>query len=281
MGNLTPWWRRIAVTCVVAAGLSGASGPAQAQTQAQSGPDGRPAVDPAILDDVASASRILADLGVVDGFGHVSVRHPTNPNHFLMSRSLAPALVTPDDIMEFDLDGNPVDARGRAVFLERFIHGEIYKTRSDVNAVVHTHSPGVIPFGVSKVALRPMYHNAAFLGSGVPVFDIRTAAGGPTDMLVRNNALGKALAQTLADKPVALMRGHGDVVVGPTVQVATFRAYYTDVNARLQAQAIGLGGGDIDFLTPEESAKADATNLQVLGRAWDLWKRRISGGASK
>ncbi len=276
MENLRPW-RRLAAMCIVVAGL-GAFAPAQAQ---QSGPNARPPVDPAILDDVASASRILADLSVLDGFGHVSVRHPTNPTHFLMSRSLAPALVTPDDIMEFDLDGTPVDARGRAVFLERFIHGEIYKTRSDVNAVVHTHSAGVIPFGVSKVALQPMYHNAAFLGAGVPVFDIREAAGGATDMLVRNNDLGKALAQTLADKPVALMRGHGDVVVGPTVQAATFRAYYTEVNARLQAQAIGLGGGAIEFLTPEESAKADATNLQVLGRAWDLWKRRIGGGAGK
>jgi HCOMODA/2-hydroxy-3-carboxy-muconic semialdehyde decarboxylase len=279
--------RRFVLTCAAAAAiLGGGFGSARAQAQAQSGQDAaaaaRPAgVDPAVLDDIASASRILADLGVLDGFGHVTARHPANPNRFLMSRSLAPALVMPDDVMEFDLDGNPVDARGRAVFLERFIHAEIYKARPDVNAVIHTHSAGVIPFGVSTVALRPMYHNAAFLGAGVPVFDIRTAAGGPTDMLVRNSALGKALAETLADKPVALMRGHGDVVVGPTVQVATFRAYYTDVNARLEAQAIGLGGsGEINFLTPEESTKADATNLQILGRAWDLWKRRVSGGAS-
>jgi len=176
--------------------------------------------------------------------------------------------------MEFDLDGNAVDARGRAVFLERFIHGEIYRARADVNAVVHSHSPGVIPFSVSQVPLKPLYHNPAFLGAGVPVFDIREV-GGETDMLVRNAALGKALAQTLADKPVALMRGHGDVAVGPTVQAATFRTYYTEVNARLQAQAIGLGG-PINFLTPEESAKADATNMQVLGRAWDLWKRKVT-----
>lgn len=241
---------------------------------AQPAPGPRPTVDAAVLDDLAAASRILADLGVLDGFGHVSMRHPTDPNRFMMSRSLAPALVTPDDIMEFDLDGNAVDARGRAVFLERFIHGEIYRARPDVNAVVHSHSPGVIPFSVSQTPLKPMYHNAAFLGAGVPVFEIRDP-GGMTDMLVRNAALGKALAQTLADKPVALMRGHGDVAVGPTVQAVTFRAYYTEVNARLQAQAIGLGG-PINFLTPEESAKADATNMQVLGRAWDLWKRKVT-----
>ena len=191
-----------------------------------------------------------------------------------MSRARAPALVTPADVMEFDLDGNAVDARGRSVFLERFIHAEIYRARPDVNAVVHTHSPGVIPFGISTVALRPVYHNAAFLGAGVPVFEIRAAAGGPTDMLIRDGALGRALAATLSDKPVALMRGHGDVVVGPDVRTAVFRAYYTDVNARLQAQALALGG-PLTFLTPEESAKADAVNLQILPRAWDLWKRRV------
>jgi len=245
-----------------------------AATPAQAQPAPRPAVDAALLDDLAAASRILADLGVLDGFGHVTLRHPNDPNRFLMSRSLAPALVTPDDIMEFDLDGNANDARDRAVFLERFIHGEIYRARPDVNAVVHSHSPGVIPFGVSQTPLRPLYHNPAFLGAGVPVFDIRAVAG-DTDMLVRNAALGKALAQTLADKPVALMRGHGSVAVGPSVQAATFRAYYTEVNARLQAQAIGLGG-PVTYLTPEESAKADATNMQVLGRVWDLWKRRVT-----
>lgn len=231
--------------------------------------------DPALLEDISAGSRILADLGVLDGFGHVTARHPTHPGHFLMARSLAPALVTPADIMEFDLDGNAVDAQGRTVFLERFIHAEIYRARPDVNAVVHSHSAGVIPFGISKVALQPVFHNAAFLGAGVPVFDIRAAAGGPTDMLVRDGALGRALAATLGDKSVALMRGHGDVAVGPDVRTAVFRAYYTDVNARLQAQAMALGG-PLTFLTPEESAKADATNMVILPRAWDLWKRRVA-----
>jgi ribulose-5-phosphate 4-epimerase/fuculose-1-phosphate aldolase len=230
-------------------------------------------VDAALLEDIVVGSRILADFGVLDGFGHVSARHPTNPNHFLMSRSLAPALVTADDIMEFDLDGNAVDARGRTVFLERFIHGEIYKARPDVMSVVHTHSPGVIPFSVSKVPLRAMFHNPSFLAAGVPVWDIRKDFG-ETNMLVGNSALGKSLAATLADKPVVLMRGHGDVAVGPTVKMAVFRAYYTDVNAKLQSQAIALGG-EPNYLTPGEGEKADTTNFAVIDRIWNLWRMRI------
>jgi ribulose-5-phosphate 4-epimerase/fuculose-1-phosphate aldolase len=231
-------------------------------------------VDAALIEDIVVGSRILADFGVVDAFGHVSARHPSNPNHFLMSRSLAPGLVTAADVMEFDLDGNAVDARGRPVFLERFIHSEIYKARPDVMAVVHTHSPGVIPFTVTQVVLRPMFHNAAFLGAGAPVWEIRKDFG-ETDMLVRDPARGKSLAERLGDKSVVLMRGHGDVTVGPAVKVAVFRAYYTDVNARLQSQAVALGG-DINYLTPEEGAKADAVNLAVLDRVWNLWKMRIA-----
>jgi len=230
-------------------------------------------VDTALLEDIVIGSRILADFGVLDGFGHVSARHPTNPNHFLMARSLAPALVTADDIMEFDLDGNAVDLRGRSVFLERFIHGEIYKARPDVMSVVHTHSPGVIPFSVSKVPLRAMYHNPAFVAAGAPVWDVRQDFG-ETNMLVGNPAIGKSLAQALGDKSVVLMRGHGDVTVAPSVKMAVFRAYYTDVNAKLQAQAIALGG-EVNYLTPGEGEKADKTNFVVLDRIWNLWKLRI------
>jgi ribulose-5-phosphate 4-epimerase/fuculose-1-phosphate aldolase len=242
-------------------------------TTAQTPSASLPGVDPALLEDMVVGSRILADFGVVDGFGHVSARHPTNPNHFLMSRSLAPALVTADDIMEFDLDGNAVDARGRTVFLERFIHSEIYKARPDVMSVVHTHSPGVIPFSVSKVPLRAMFHNPAFLAVGVPVWDIRKDFG-ETSMLVNNAMLGKSLAETLGDKPVVLMRGHGDVAVGPTVKMAVFRAYYTDVNAKLQAQAIALGG-EPNYLTPGEGLKADQTNFAVMDRIWNLWRMKV------
>ena len=227
-----------------------------------------------ISDDLVVGSRILADLGVVDGFGHVSARHPTNTDHFLMARSLAPAQVTVDDIMEFDQDGNPVDAKGRAVFLERFIHSEIYKLRKDVNAIAHTHSPSVIPFTVSKTPLRPLYHNPSFLGLGVPVWDIRDGFGA-TDMLVRNNAIGQSLAKALGDSPVVLMRGHGDVTVGSAVKVAVFRAYYTDVNAKLQSQALGLGS-EVTYLNKEESIKADETNMVIMDRVWSLWKLRVA-----
>ena len=238
-----------------------------------------PGVDAALLEDMVVGSRILVDFGVLDGFGHVSARHPTNPNRFLLSRSLAPALVTADDIMEFDLDGNAVDARGRSVFLERFIHAEIYKARPDVMSVVHTHSPGVIPFSVTKVPLRAMYHNPSFLAVGVPVWDIRKDFG-ETNMLVGNSAIGKSLAQALGDKPVVLMRGHGDAAVGPSVKMAVFRAYYTDVNARLQSQAIALGG-EVNYLTPGEGEKAHKADSAVIDRIWNLWKMRILPTLSK
>ena len=245
----------------------------RAEISAQTPSATLPGVDPALLEDIAVGSRILADFGVLDGFGHVSARSPTNPNHFLMSRSLAPALVTPEDIMEFDLDGNPIDARGRKVFLERFIHAEIYRARPDVMSVVHTHSAGVIPFSVSKVPLRAMYHNPAFLAGGVPVWDIRKDFG-DTNMLVSNAAIGKSLATALGDKPVVLMRGHGDVAVGPSVKAAVFRAYYTDVDAKLEARALALGG-EPNYLTPGEGAKADQTNLVVIDRIWNLWRMKV------
>jgi len=264
---------RVGVRLALGAALALAlpSGPAPTSAQTPATPVA--GVDAGLLEDIVIGSRVLADFGVLDGFGHVSARHPTNPNHFLMARSLAPALVTADDIMEFDLDGNPVDARGRTVFLERFIHSEIYKARPDVMSVVHTHSPGVIPFSVTKVPLRAMFHNPSFLAVGVPVWDIRKDFG-ETDMLVSNPALGKSLAQTLGDKPVVLMRGHGDVTVGPSVKMAVFRAYYTDVNAKLQSQAIALGG-EVNYLTPGEGEKADKINFIVLDRIWNLWKMRI------
>lgn len=235
--------------------------------------------DRAVLEDVAAASRILADQGVFDAAGHVSMRHPGQAERFLMSRSLAPQMITADDIMEFDLDGNAIDARGRPVFLERFIHAEIYKARPDVMSVVHTHSPGVIPFSVSKTPLRALFHNAAFLAGGVPVWDIAREFGA-TDMLVRDNGIGKSLARTLADKPVVLMRGHGDVTVGPDVKIAVFRAYYTDIDARLQAQAIGLGS-EVTYLSVEEGANADTVNLAIIDRVWTLWKQKVQAAAGK
>jgi ribulose-5-phosphate 4-epimerase/fuculose-1-phosphate aldolase len=244
--------------------------PASAQTAAPADP-----AIPALIEDIAVANRILADQQVLDAYGHVSARHPGNPSRFLMGRNLAPALVTAADIVEYDLDGNPIDAPANVThFLERFIHAEVYRARDDVKAVIHTHSPNVIPFGVTKTPLRPMYHMGAFLAPGAPVFEIRDA-GGMTNMLVSNARLGKALAGALGDKNVVLMRGHGNVVVAASLPMAVFRAVYTEINARLQMQAIGIGG-TINFLEKEEGEKAMQVLDQIHTRAWDLWKRKVT-----
>jgi HCOMODA/2-hydroxy-3-carboxy-muconic semialdehyde decarboxylase len=227
-----------------------------------------------LIDDLVAANRILADQSVLDGFGHVSARHDKDPNRFLLARSMAPALVTTGDIMEFDLDGNAIDGRGRTAYLERFIHSEIYKAHPEVGAVVHSHSPAVIPFGVVSVALRPIFHLGGFLGGGVPVFEIREAGGPATDMLIRNPALGAALAKTLGRAPVALMRGHGNVVVAGSIREAVFRAIYTEVNARLESEALRLGEGQVAFLNEEEAKAAAEPNSAQIGRPWELWKAK-------
>ena len=232
-------------------------------------------VDPAIIADLAAAARILAARGVVDGFGHVSMRHPSAPDRYLMAKSLAPALVKPVDIIEYTLDSDPCEDLGRGSFLERFIHGEIYKMRPDVNAVVHSHSPSVIPFGLVKNQMKAMFHNAAFLATGVPIFDIRRSFG-MTDMLVCDCAKGLALAETLEDKHVALMRAHGSVATGDSLQTAVFRAVYTEVNARIQLSAISIAeDGGIEALEAEEGILADEINKTAGMRAWNLWRMEI------
>jgi HCOMODA/2-hydroxy-3-carboxy-muconic semialdehyde decarboxylase len=225
--------------------------------------------------DLAAASRILVANGVVDAFGHVSMRHPTNPGRYLMARSVAPALVTPEDMIEYDLDSNPLDANGRSSFLERFIHGEIYKARPDIMSVVHSHSASVIPFGLVPAPMQAMFHNAAFLAAGVPVFDIREQFGA-TDMLVGNHEKGVALVKSMQGRDVVLMRGHGSVACGPTLQTAVFRAVYTEVNARVQhwTQALGAGA-PIAALDTEEGKLADAVNQGAGMRAWDLWRAQV------
>ncbi len=236
-------------------------------------PSGGP-VDPAIIDDLVAANRILADQGVLDGYGHVSVRHTGAANRYFLSRSRSPAIVTAADIMEYDLDSNPVDQQGRLMYIERFIHGEIYKARPDVNAVVHSHSPTVIPFSVTTVKLRPISHMSAFLKHDVPNFEIRDCDG-MTDLLIRNAKHGRGLAQALSQNNVALMRGHGNVCVGANIMTAVYRAVYTEVNARLQAQAIALGG-PIEFLAPEECELITGRKDTNFQRPWAMWKSRIT-----
>jgi len=226
-----------------------------------------------LIGDLVAANHILATEGIVDGYGHISVRSPRNKDRFYLSRSVAPESVTAADILEHGLDGEAIDPKGKTSYKERFIHSEIYRMRPDVNAVVHCHAPSLIPFGVTKVPLRPMYHQSAFLAAGVPVFEIREA-GGMTNMLVETAALGRALAKTLGDKPAALMRGHGAVVVADTIPNVVGRSIYLEINARVQAQAIALGG-PITYIDPEEAKKYAASDN--YSRAWELWKKKAAG----
>jgi HCOMODA/2-hydroxy-3-carboxy-muconic semialdehyde decarboxylase len=255
-------------TLAAAGACLGAVAPLGAQAPQSAGP-----AAPALIEDLIAANRILAMHGIVDAFGHVSVRHNRDRNRFLLSRSLAPDLVTAADLIEYDLDSNAVNANDRSQYSERFIHGEIYKARPDVNAVVHNHAASLIPFGVSSVPMRPIYHMAGFIGEGLPIFEIRTGAG-MTNMLVNDAARGRALGTSLGDKPAVLMRGHGIAVVGPSLPYAVGRSIYLEVNARIQLQAIGLGG-DVTYLSPEESREIIAAGeSRGYERPWELWRRQ-------
>ena len=234
----------------------------------------------AVITDLVAANRILYRQGVVDGFGHVSARHPDHADRYLMSASLAPGRVAKDDIMEFDLDSRPIDQRDRSIYSERFIHSEIYKARPDVNAILHSHSPTVIPFGASNVPLRPIVNTAGFLSPDVPVFEMRRAAGSRS-LLVTDAKLGKALADTLGSRTVALMRGHGNVVVGPNVRRMVSRAIYTEVNARLQLQALTLGSPIIYLDETEARAGEENRDKSERGhsvdRTWQMWVEEAMG----
>lgn len=226
----------------------------------------------ALVNTLVLANRILEQQGVVDGFGHVSARDPEHPDSYFLSRSLAPGQVNGADIMRFDLDGNAIGGDRRPAYLERFIHGEIYRARSDVYSVVHSHSPSVIPFGACNLPLRPISHMSGFIGQASAHFEIRDVAG-DSDMLIRDGKLGAALARALGDGAVVLMRGHGSTVVGASIEQAVFRAIYTERNARLQADALALG--EPVYLNPEEAVLAARSNDAMIGRAWDLWVRAV------
>jgi HCOMODA/2-hydroxy-3-carboxy-muconic semialdehyde decarboxylase len=228
--------------------------------------------DPKLIEDLVYANRILYQQQVLDGFGHVSVRSDKDPSHFLMSRSMAPALVTANDIMEYDKNGEPVDARGRNSYVERYIHAAIYRGRPDVKSIVHSHSPDIIPYSVTGTPLRPVYHVSAFLRLGAPVFDTQEGFG-DTDMLIRDNKLGDALAKVLGNSGIALIRGHGFVAVAESTQVAVYRSIYTQLNARVQAEGMKLGA--IKYLTPGEAVKAQAITEGTVARPWELWKSQV------
>ena len=264
-------FRAAAAGVALAASSMGRAQTAPAATPPQ--PDARAKA----IEDVVAANHILAELAIVDGYGHVSVRDPSDPTKFLLARSQAPELVTSADVLVHELDGNVANLPpGVKLYLERFIHAAIYRARPDVTAIVHDHAPSLIPFGITGVPLRPVYHMSSFVGGGVPVFDIRKAAGKATDMLVKTPELGRTLAQTLGAHPAALMRGHGVVVVGRDLQQAVFRSVYIELNARLQAQAMALGKNVI-YLDADEARQAEEFNNSTLARPWALWLRKVQG----
>jgi HCOMODA/2-hydroxy-3-carboxy-muconic semialdehyde decarboxylase len=227
-----------------------------------------------LIEDLVISYRTLAEEGVIDAYGHVSVRSERDSGRYLMARQLAPELVTEADILEFDLDSKPIDPRDRKFYNERYIHGEIYKARPDVMAVVHNHAPAVVPFScTSRATLKPIFHMSAFIGLGVPNWDIRDAQKG-SDMLVRTPKLGESLAKKLGKYPAVLMRGHGSTCVGENLQRAVGRSVYLELNARMQFQAIVLAGprGRINFMDAKEVAAN--VSWQNYDRSWNLWRMR-------
>jgi ribulose-5-phosphate 4-epimerase/fuculose-1-phosphate aldolase len=226
------------------------------------------------------ANRILADQGVIaDGFGHLSCRSPADPNRFFMSRAKAAGLVTADDVMEIDLAGQALDQQGRRMFSERFIHAEIYKARPEVNAVVHSHAPALLPFGVTGTPLRPVSHMAGFLVRAAPVFEIREAGGPDTNMLVSTPELGAALAKVLGQAPVVLMRGHGFNAVGASIRQAVSRSIYAEVNARVLTEALKMGS--VVYLNESEAANIAKTNDASIDRSWEIWRIRALANTPK
>jgi ribulose-5-phosphate 4-epimerase/fuculose-1-phosphate aldolase len=232
--------------------------PASSETSAQ------------LIETLVLANHILFDQGVVDAFGHVSVRHDKQPDRFLLARNMAPGRVDAEDIIEFTFDGEAVNANGRKVYLERFIHGEIYRRRPDVQAVVHSHSHAIVPLSVVKgVKLRALFHMAGFVGQGAPVFEIRETGGEATDLLISSSRLGAALAEKFDASDIVLMRGHGSTVVGGSLQQVVYRAVYAEINARYQLEASHLG--EVVYLTEGESEAAVRNVEAQMQRPWDLW----------
>jgi ribulose-5-phosphate 4-epimerase/fuculose-1-phosphate aldolase len=233
-----------------------------------------------VLQDLVIANRILAKEDVVDAYGHVSLRHPDNPNRFFLSRSLAPELVERDDIVEFGLDAEPVGNETRAVYLERFIHGAIYEARPDVHAVVHAHAEDILPFGIAnQTPLRPVIHSGSFIGADVPVWDIADKFG-DTNLLVTNLDQGRDLARTLGRNNVALMRGHGFASAARSLIEVVRMSVYLPRNARAQLRALQLGG-EIRYLSPGEIA-ARAAGYKPYSpetwRAWEYWANKAGCG---
>lgn len=227
--------------------------------------------------ELAEANRILVFKGVLDAYGHVSTRDPEDPSRFLLSRNLAPGQVEADDVQSYDETAVAND--DRPGYLERFIHSEIYRSRPEVMSVVHSHSLSVVPFSIVQQPLRAVTHMAGFLGTGVPVFEIREQVGDGSDLLIGNAQLGHALANTLGDGPTVLMRGHGSVSVGGSLAQAVHRAVFAELNARSQAAALALG--EPNYLTSAECIAAARSNDGQIDRAWNVWRREARANEAR
>jgi HCOMODA/2-hydroxy-3-carboxy-muconic semialdehyde decarboxylase len=235
----------------------------------------------AVIDDLVDANHVLFHEGIVDAFGHISVRHPLRPDRFLLARNVAPGQVTEADIVTYAVDtGEAVDPDAPRGYLERYIHSEVLRARPEVMAVVHSHSPAVLPFGLVRGArLRPVCHMSGFLGEGPPVFEVREAVGDGSDLLIRDRALGTALAAALGPHRAVLMRGHGSTVVGESIPIAVYRAIYTEVNARTLLQALPLG--EVTALSPAEAETARVTIEGQVARPWHLWRERARAARAR
>lgn len=227
----------------------------------------------AALDDLVLANRILANEGVIDAFGHISIRHPRRSDRYFLARSRSPELVERSDVMEFDLDNRPIDPQDRTMYSERPIHGSTYKARTDVMAVCHNHARSLIPFGVTGTALKPVLHVAGGIGPEIPIWDIRDEFG-DTDLLVTTTATGDSLARKLGPHRVCLMRGHGAVVAAHDLKATVFVSIYLMVNAALVREARELG--EVTYLSEGEVRLTEQMNFRARSqnRAWEYWARR-------
>ena len=227
------------------------------------------------VEELVIANHILYDQNAVDGYGHISVRNPANPNTFFLARSVAPSVVQVEDIMEFDMNGKALNGDTRVAYGERFIHSGILKNRPDLNSVIHGHAAPILPFGLTGTTLKPVYHMSSFLGEGAPIFEIRNVAkpNPDTDMFISNIELGNALSQTMGLQYFVLMRGHGYAAGADSIKKAVFRAVYAIQNASIQSEAMKMG--QVQYLTPGEAAISQETIEKTIGRPWQLWSERV------
>ncbi len=227
------------------------------------------------VEELVIANHILYDQNAVDGYGHISVRNPNNPNTFFLARSVAPSVVQVEDIMEFDMNGKALHGDTRVAYGERFIHSGILKNRPDINSVIHGHAAPILPYGLTGTTLKPVYHMSSFLGEGAPIFEIRNFAkpNPDTDMFVSSVDLGNALSQTMGLQYFVLMRGHGYAAGADSIKKAVFRAVYAIQNASIQSEAMKMG--QVQYLTPGEASISQETIEKTIGRPWQLWSERV------